>query len=75
VNPVDEVCARRPKNEQQDCENSPGSKPEEESDVQSATNADDDRFAPSKPSLFTIEYLMKMPSAVPSRREESALNL
>jgi hypothetical protein len=72
---VDEVCARSPKNEQQDCEDSSGSKQEEEPDVPSATNPDDDQFTPSKPSLFTIEYLMKMPSAVTSRRENSALKL
>jgi hypothetical protein len=75
VIPADEVCARSPKNEQQDCEGSPGCKQEEERDVPSGTNANDEHFTPSKPSLFTIEYLMKMPSAVPSRREKTALKL
>jgi hypothetical protein len=75
VIPVADVCARNPKNEQQDCEDSPGSKQEEEPNVPSATNTDEDHFTPSKPSLFTIEYLMKMPSAVPSKREKSELKL
>jgi hypothetical protein len=75
VIPVDEVCARSPKNkEQQDCKDAPGSK-QEEADTPSAANADDDHFTSSKPSLFTIDYLMKMPSAVPSRREKTALKL
>jgi hypothetical protein len=75
VIPVDEMCARSPKNDQQDCEDTLGSKQEEEPDVPSATNANSDHFTPSKPSLFTIEYLMKMPSAVSSRQEKSALKL
>lgn len=73
VIPVDDVSARSPKNQQQLCEDSSGSKQEEESDVQSATAADADHFSASKPSLFTIEYLMKMPSALPSRRAKSAV--
>jgi len=73
VIPVDEVSARSPKNQQQLCEDSSGSKQEEESDVPSATAADGDQFNASKPSLFTIEYLMKMPSALPSRRAKSAV--
>jgi hypothetical protein len=73
VIPVDEVSARSPKNQQQLCEDSSSSKQEEESDVPSATAADGDQFSASKPSLFTIEYLMKMPSALPSRRPKSAV--
>lgn len=71
--PVDEVSAGSPKNQQQLCEDSSGSKQEEESDMPSATAADGDHFSASKPSLFTIEYLMKMPSALPSRRAKSAV--
>lgn len=73
VIPVDEVCARSSKTQQQVCEDSSGSKQEEESDVPSAATADGDRFGASKPSIFTIEYLMKMPSALPSRRARSAV--
>ena len=71
--PVDKVSARSPKNQQQLCEDSSGSKQEEDPDVPSATAADGDHFSASKPSLFTIEYLMKMPSALPSRRAKSAV--
>jgi hypothetical protein len=71
VKPEDEGRVRSPQNEKQDCEDSSGSKQEEEAAVNS-----DDHFTPSKPSLFTIEYLMKMPSsAVPSRSGKSALKL
>jgi len=75
VTPVDEVCASSPKNQQQYCEDSSGSKVEEEPEVPSARTADYQQFSPSKPSLFTIEYLMKMPSAVPSRPAKSAVKL
>lgn len=73
VIPVDEVSARSPKIQQQLCEDSSGSKQEEDPDVPSATATDGDHFSASKPSLFTIEYLMKMPSALPSRRAKSAV--
>jgi hypothetical protein len=73
VAPVDEVCARSPKTQQQVCEDSSASKQDEESDVPEATTADGDRFTASKPSIFSIEYLMKMPSALPPRRAKSAV--
>jgi hypothetical protein len=73
---VGDECARSPKKEHQDCEHSPASKQEDGPDMPSANNADSHHFTASKPAQFTIEYLMKMPSsAVPSRREESALEL
>jgi hypothetical protein len=73
--PVGDECARSPKKEHQDCEDSPASKQEDRPDMLSANNADSHHFTASKPAQFTIEYLMKMPTAVTSRREESALEL
>lgn len=73
VIPGDLVCATSAENQQQVCEDSSGSKQEEESDVPSATSADGHNFSASKPSLFTIDYLMKMPSPLSSRRAKSAV--
>jgi hypothetical protein len=73
VIPVDEVSATSPKNQQQLCDDSSGSKQEEETEVPSVTAADGDHFSANKPSLFTLEFLMKMPSAHPSRRAKSAV--
>jgi hypothetical protein len=75
VIPVGDVYARSPQNEHQDCEDSPRSEQKESLEVPTVSSANSENFSSSKAALFTIEYLMKMPSAVPSRREKSALKL
>jgi hypothetical protein len=69
ISSVDETCAVGEKNQKTNCEDSSGSRQEEE-----RVMTPDGHFTPSKPSLFTIEYLMKMPSsAVSSGPEKSVL--
>ncbi|XP_021929823.1 fork head domain-containing protein FD2-like isoform X2 [Zootermopsis nevadensis] len=62
---VDVACPGSPKDLKQHCE-------EDSTGIRQG----EDQFTPSKPSLFTIEYLMKMPtSAVSSRPGKSSIKL